>query len=81
MEFSEIRLQIKPTFSSPVEIYIVNINFIININTIKKKQILNKLKLCNVTCIKIWNKMIYFIRIGFLILGFIWSGSLNSMHD
>ena len=26
MEFSEIRLQIKPNFSSPVEIYIININ-------------------------------------------------------
>ena len=36
MEFSEIRLQIKPNFSSPVEIYIININFIININNIEK---------------------------------------------
>ncbi len=36
MEFSEIRLQIKPNFSSPIEIYIININFIININNIKK---------------------------------------------
>ena len=48
MEFSEIRLQIKPNFNCPVEIYIININNIKKTNyklilfiLILKKLIIN----------------------------------------
>ena len=63
MKFSEIRLQIKSNFSSPVEIYILLIFiFFININNIFKKEILNKyLKFIYITIKKTNYKLILFI--------------------